>query len=148
MKRTKTILMSGFVAGTLDAIAAILLFAKPVNLHNASRIFRYIASGLFGKPAYTTGFLYPFAGLVLHYLIATIWAAIYILLLFRSFKSGSLPAKIFLFASLIWVIMNGFVIPIAGLTAHYDGWAIMRSWSVLLVCVSLPTCLIAEKRVK
>jgi hypothetical protein len=33
MKRTKTILMAGFVAGTLDALAAILLFARPVNLH-------------------------------------------------------------------------------------------------------------------
>jgi hypothetical protein len=148
MKRTKTILMAGFVAGTLDALAAILLFARPVNLHNSSRIFRYIASGLFGKPAYTTGPLYPLAGLILHYLIATILSAIYIFILFRSFKPGYLPAKIFLFASLIWVIMNGFVMPIAGLTAHYDGWAIMRSWSVLLVCVSLPVCLIAEKRVK
>jgi hypothetical protein len=148
MKRTKTILMAGFVAGTLDALAAILLFARPVNLHNASRIFRYIASGLLGKPAYNAGPLYPLAGLILHYLIATIWSAIYIFILFRSFKSGSLPAKVFLFASLIWVIMNGFVMPIAGLMAHPDGWSIMRSWSVLLVCVSLPVCLIAEKRVK
>jgi len=40
-----TILTSGAIAGTMDAEAAILLYAKPVNLHNISKIFRYIATG-------------------------------------------------------------------------------------------------------
>ena len=146
MSKAKSILISGVIAGTLDAIAAILLYARPVNLHNISKIFRYIASGLHGKPAYYTGAFYPFAGLVLHYLIATIWAAIYILILLRVFKPGSVWLKTFLFGSLIWVIMNGFVMPVAGLTAHYDGWAIMRSYAVILVCVALPIILITEKR--
>src|SRR5258708_337910 len=102
MFKFKTILISGLIAGTLDAAAAILLFAKPVNLHNTSRIFRYIASGLFGRQAYATGPFFPIAGLALHYLIATIWSALYILILFRVFKSGSVWAKTILLASLIW----------------------------------------------
>src|SRR5882672_8898010 len=106
MNKTKSILISCIIAGTLDAIAAILLYARPVNLHTISKIFRYIASGLFGKPAYYTGPLYPFAGLVLHYLIATIWAAIYILILSRTFKPGSVLVKTILLGSLIWIIMN------------------------------------------
>jgi hypothetical protein len=146
MKKSMTILTSGAIAGTMDAEAAILLYAKPVNLHNISKIFRYIASGLIGKPAYYAGPFYPFAGLVLHYLIATIWSAIYILLFFRMFKPGSVWAKTIFLASLVWIIMNGFIIPIAGLTARYDGWAIIRSFAVLLVCVGLPICLISEKR--
>lgn len=145
MNKTKSILISGAIAGTLDAIAAVLLYAKPVNLHNISKIFRYIARGLFGKPAYYTGPFYPIAGLVLHYLIATIWAATYILILLRVFKPGSVWLKTFLLGSLIWVIMNGFVMPVAGLTARYDGWAIMRSYAVILVCVGLPICLIGER---
>jgi hypothetical protein len=45
MNKTKTIFISGLIAGTLDAVAAIFLFAKPPNLHNISRVFRFIASG-------------------------------------------------------------------------------------------------------
>jgi hypothetical protein len=148
MNKTRTIFISGIISGTLDALAAILLFTKPPNLHNISRIFRYIASGLLGKTAYITGFLYPFAGLVLHYLIATIWSAIYILILLRVFKPGSVWAKSILLASLVWIGMNGFIMPLSGLTAHYDGWSIMRSFTVILLCVGLPVSLIAEKRLK
>jgi hypothetical protein len=146
MKRTKTVFISGLTAGTLDAVAAVLLYAKPVNLHNSSRIFRYIASGLFGKVAYETGPLFPITGLILHYMIATLWSFIYLFILYHVFKSGAIWVKIILFASLIWVIMNGFVVPLSGLTSRPDGWAIMRSFTVILICVSLPICLITEKR--
>jgi hypothetical protein len=146
MNKTRTILIAGMIAGTLDAIAAILLYAKPIDLHSISRIFRYIASGLFGKQAYLTGPLYPFAGLILHYLIATVWSAVYFLVLFRVFKSGSVWAKTILFACLVWIIMNGFVMPVSGLTARYDGWAIMRSFTVILLCVALPVSFLVEKQ--
>jgi hypothetical protein len=146
MKGTKTIFISGLTAGTLDAVAAVLLYVKPVNLHNSSRIFRYIASGLFGKAAYETGPLFPITGLILHYMIATLWSFIYLFILHHVFKFGAIWVKIILFASLIWVIMNGFVVPLSGLTSRPDGWAIMRSFTVILICVSLPICLITEKR--
>ena len=146
MNKTKTILMAAIIAGTLDAIAAILLYAKPPNLHNISRIFRYIASGLVGKQAYLTGPFYPIAGLILHYLIALVWSAVYVYVLFRVFKPGSVLVKMILFACLIWVIMNGFILPLSGLVSRYDGWAVMRSFTVLLLCVSLPVSLLVEKR--
>lgn len=79
MSKTKTIFIAGLVAGTLDAVAAILLFAHPVTLHNISNIFRYIASGLIGQGAFANGLVYPFLGLFLHFLIATIWSAVYLL---------------------------------------------------------------------
>jgi hypothetical protein len=149
MKITKSIIVSGIVAGILDATAAMLLFAKPVNLHNISRIFRFIARGLFGEAANTTGALYPALGLVLHFVISIAWAAIYFYIFFKSFKQGFILVKIILFAALIWIGMNGFVIPLSGLGAiKSDGWAIMRSFAILLICVSLPICLIAEKKVK
>jgi hypothetical protein len=147
LNKLKTVLISGFTAGCLDAIAAIILFAHPANVHNIAGVFRYIASGLFGHAAYSSGFIFPLFGLILHFLIAIIWSAVYLGLLFRVFKSGSLWAKIILLASLIWIIMNGFVLPLCGLNSvHYDGWSVMQSFLVLLICVSLPVCLITEKR--
>src|SRR6202035_2069740 len=100
--KTKTIFISSLIAGTLDAVAAILLFAKPPNLHNISMVFRFIASGLLGNTAYSSGIIYPLAGILLHYLIAVIWSASYLFVLYRVFKSGSVWAKTILFASLIW----------------------------------------------
>ncbi len=147
MSKTKTIFIAGLVAGTLDAVAAILLFAHPVTLHNISNIFRYIASGLIGQGAFANGLVYPFLGLFLHFLIATIWSAVYLLFLYRLFKPGSVLAKTILLAALIWIIMNGFVMPLSGLgAARSSGWAIMRSFGVLVICVGLPITLIVEKR--
>ena len=51
----KKILYAGILAGVLDMIAAIILYAKPVNLHNISTIFRYISRGLFGTASEETG---------------------------------------------------------------------------------------------
>lgn len=147
MKIIKTLFFSGFIAGTLDAIAAIILFAHPASLHIISGVFRYIASGLFGKTAYTSGFIFPLSGLMLHYLIAITWSAVYLLIFYRVFRTGYVWAKSIFLASLIWIIMNGFVMPICGLNSvQYDGWSVMRSFLVLLLCVSLPICLITEKR--
>ena len=146
MKYIKTIFLCGLIAGALDGTAAILFYAKPVNLHNISLIFRYIASGFFGKTAYETGPFYPFMGLVLHFGIATIWSAIYIFFFFRVFKPGGVWAKAILLAALVWICMNGLVMPLAGFTAKYTGWAILRSYGILLFCVGLPVSLIVEKR--
>jgi hypothetical protein len=147
MKKSKTIILSGLIAGSLDAIAAIILFAHPVSIHNAGKIFRFIASGLFGRVTYSTGIMYPVIGLFLHYLIATIWSAVYFLIIYQLFKPGSVLAKSIIFASLIWIVMNGFVVPLSTIgSIQTNGWSILKSFLVLVVCVSLPITLITEKR--
>jgi hypothetical protein len=147
MKKSKTIILSGLIAGSLDAIAAILLFAHPVSLHNASKIFRFIASGLLGRVTYSSGFAYPFIGLFLHFLFAMIWSAIYFLIIYPLFKPGSILAKTCILASFIWIVMNGFVVPLSAIgSIQTNGWSIMKSFLVLVVCVALPITLITEKR--
>lgn len=144
MTNKRKIILGGLIAGTLDGVAAILTFSNPINLHNASRVFRYIAASLFGSQAINGGLVFPFIGLAIHFLIATIWTALYILVVHKTFKSGFIWAKIIGYAATIWVIMNGFVITLAGLKAQYTGWSIMRSFGVILFCVSIPICVIGE----
>ncbi|HSZ32346.1 MAG TPA: hypothetical protein VK772_03500 [Puia sp.] len=147
MKKLKTIAIAGFISGLLDATAAILFYTKPHNLHNISMLFRSIAKGLLGKAAFSPGIIYPVIGLILHFLISNIWAAFYLAILSSAFKSGFLLAKIVLFAAIIWITMNGFVMPVFGYSgAHYDGWSIMRSFLILVFCVSVPIIVITEKR--
>jgi hypothetical protein len=147
MKNIKTVLISGAIAGTLDATAAILFYAKQYTIHSIAGIFRFIARGIFGSAVQATGAIYPFIGLFLHFLIATIWSAVYLLILNRVFKPGFLLIKVILFGCLVWTTMNGFIMPVAGLTmVTYSGWSIMKSFTIILFCVSLPICLIAERK--
>jgi hypothetical protein len=144
MDLKRKIILGALIAGTSDAVAAVLLYSNPVNLHNASRIFRYIASSVFGAQAGQGSRVFPFIGLAIHFLIAAVWTALYVLWVMRAFKPGSLCLKIILYACAIWVIMNGWVMPLAGMKAQNPGWSIMRSFTVILFCVSLPICLIGE----
>jgi hypothetical protein len=116
-------------------------------MHNIGGIFRFIASGLFGRPAYSDGLFYPIAGLAVHFLIAIFWSSVYLLILFRSFKPGFVWVKTILFSGLVWLVMNGLVLPFLGLTsAHHSNWTILKSLSPILLCVGLPICLIVERR--
>jgi hypothetical protein len=144
----KKILFAGFIAGTLDALAAVILFSKHYTLHSMAGVFRFISRGVFGKTVAPYGAFYPIAGLILHFLIATIWSALYILVFYKIFKTGSVWAKTILFGSLVWVGMNCFVLPLVGLSLQYDGWSMMESVSIILICVALPICIIGEKRFK
>ncbi len=63
------ILLTGFIAGTLDATAAILQFYIKTG-KSPVIIFIYIASAVFGKDAFSMSQFIAFAGLLFHYLIA------------------------------------------------------------------------------
>ena len=58
MSKTKslftTILNTGLLVGTFDAIAAVIQYIIP-TIRNPVRIFEYIASGVFGMDAFSGG---------------------------------------------------------------------------------------------
>src|SRR6201996_9341954 len=71
-----TILLTCLLTGTLDAIAAIIISSKiPPAI-----IFKFIASGWFGKQAMSGGVGMVIGGLLFHYLIATIFSVIFFLI--------------------------------------------------------------------
>lgn len=147
MQRIKTILPVALIAGTLDAAAAIALYAKPVSLHTVAGIFKYIASALFGRKAFSGEPVYLITGLTMHYLIAICWTSVYLLFLFRIFKPGFVVAKTILFSCTVWIVMNGIVLPLCGLTsAHQDAWTIFKSYAPILLCIAFPICFIFEKK--
>ena len=65
----RTILATGLLAGTLDAIAAIIIHT--INGGKLpSRIFQYIAGGAVGTQAFTGSTGMVILGIILHYTIA------------------------------------------------------------------------------
>ena len=65
----KIILLTGFIAGTLDGTAATIQFLIKGG-KDPGRIFKYISSAVFGPDAYNGGFPMILSGVVFHYIIA------------------------------------------------------------------------------
>lgn len=66
---TRTILLAGFVAGTLDILAAFTQYYINTG-KNPLVILKYIASAAIGKKAYAGGTEILLLGLLFHYIIA------------------------------------------------------------------------------
>ena len=77
-KPAKVIFWGGLIAGTLDITGACVVswFRAGVT---PERVFQSVASGLLGAASYEGGAKTAALGLVLHYLIATIWTVVFYL---------------------------------------------------------------------
>ncbi len=152
----KAVLITGLIAGTLDAAAASIQYY--INREdNPAKVFRVIAGALFKKTA-TTGELYSWAavGLFLHYLIATIWSLIFFVLFHpvRSVLKDKWVAGI-VYALFVWCIMNFLVVPLAFnqdlgehakalfTPARLKGTCIGAG--ILIIAIGLPISLLADR---
>lgn len=147
--KTKTlirILWIGLLTGTLDGLAALILNYKI----SAATIFKFIASGMFGKAAFKGGAEMVVAGVVFHYLIALLFTGAFYLL-YPFFKRGLRNAYLIaaLYGFTAWLVMNRVVIPIS-----QKAFPVMKlqvvftGIAVLIVCLGLPIALIADRHYK
>jgi hypothetical protein len=104
----KPILVGGFIAGTLDLIAAFLLFGRRMPLG--------IAAGLLGRSAFQGGAGTWILGVFLHYFIAYAAAAIYCLASLRLdfLKRHFLVCGMF-YGIAVFLVMNLVILPMSGL---------------------------------
>jgi hypothetical protein len=143
----KAIALSCLIAGTLDISDALIFY----GLRGVSpiRLLQNIASGLLGRIAFTQGWLSAIFGLLLHYLIATTVATIYI------FASRRLPLSRhpFFFGTLygiaVYVVMNYVVLPLSKIGPHPLPQLIplVNGVAALIFCIGIPIALIARRYV-
>ncbi len=116
----KTILLAGFIAGTIDAIFAIL--ATLIFGHtNPIKVFWFIASGVFGKASTanvlltadaSTQAMYAIAGLLLHYFIAYCFIVFFFLIYPKiSFLQKNKIVTAVVYGIFAWLVMNYIVLP-------------------------------------
>jgi hypothetical protein len=139
-----TILITCLLTGTLDAIAALLISYKipPVI------IFKFIASGWFGKQAMSGGIGMVLWGLIFHYLIAAIFSVV----LFQLYSAviKILRDKYFtgiVYGLLIWVVMNYVVLPFTNIPhghGHIQAIGLIKGIAALIICVGIPIALMAD----
>lgn len=113
-KAVTALLKIGLIAGTLDISDALIwnLFHGIMPV----RVFQHIASGLLGAHAFGLGARAVALGIVLHYLIALIWTAVFYVL---SRKLSVLHRRPLisglLYGVLVYVVMNFVVLPLSAL---------------------------------
>lgn len=141
--KTKTIVLAGFIAGTLDILCAIFILAGG----NAEMVLRFIAQGAFGPAAYEGGPEMILWGLLFHYFIAYAFTLTYFLLsvhvaiiIKRPFVSG------LLYGIVIWLFMNYIVLPLSqnppGAFSFENAY---KNILILMFAVGLPIALLARK---
>lgn len=141
----KVTLWAGLLVGTLDIADALLFYG--LRGVPAARILQGIAFGLIGPSSFTLGTLSVILGLLLHYVIATTVAAIYML------ASLSLPLwrQPWLFGTLygiaVYTVMNYMVLPLShvGLRPIPAWIPLLNGIGAIIFLVGIPLALIGRR---
>jgi len=146
--KSGAIFLSGLIAGTLDILAAIIIYSVILEKTTAIKILQSIASGVFKKEAYSGDPKMAWYGLGLHYIIAMLFALFYFLIYpyIPFFKKSPLISGI-LYGIFVWIIMNLIVLPIVFpiLPAKTLDFPLILSILILIFCIGLPISFIAKK---
>ena len=134
-----TVLCCGLTAGTLDGLAAIVVYGPVFGRASVSQIFRGIASALFGRAVFLVGSHYTFYGIFLHYMIALLFSAAYGI----AYQRFSLLQKNWLrngvlYGVMVWIIMNKLVLPLAGMPGPSKASGVAMGMMILILCVGIP----------
>jgi hypothetical protein len=143
-----SIFQAGLIAGTLDAIAAINNYIINTNGGNPLKVFRFIASGIFGKEATEKDMVaMAFLGLQLHFLIAISFATFFFLIYPRiKILAKNIIISGVLFGIFVWLVMNKIVVPLSNTPKlPFDITQMFVGIAILVLAVGLPIALLAKK---
>lgn len=144
---SRAILYATLVVGVLDAADGVVF----LGLHgvNPIQVLQYIASSLLGARSFSGGLATAGLGVVVHFAIALVVAAIYILASRRVAVLRTQWALLgLLYGAAVWAVMNLFVLPLTAVAASPITTAALVNGVVgHALFVGLPSAFFA-KRVK
>lgn len=143
----KPALLTGLLAGSLDAIAASIQYNIKTG-GNPAKVFRYIASAVFGKEALTKD-LYGMAawGLLFHLLIALSFT-FFFFMFYRHIKKlvNNKYLSGIIYAICVWAVMNLLVVPLAfGKDISVKFPDALIAAGLLIIATGLPISLMADR---
>jgi hypothetical protein len=142
----KVILLTGFIAGSLDLTGAIIS-STIMNQKFPSKIFHYIASGIFGKEAFSGGNIMILWGLLFHYIIAYTFTFFYFWIYPKiGFLAINRVASGLLYGAFVWVIMNRVIVPLSNVPqGPFNLTGAIVGMVVLMLAIGLPIAFNAQK---
>ena len=141
------ILVSGLIIGAMDGIAAI---AHAYGLRGTlpSTVFRYVASAVFGRDAFTGGSTMVVWGVVFHMTVATGWTALYFLVAPQlKFAASNKVLAGMAYGLFVWVMMNFVVVPMTRVTVGVIRPSVPTALMILihLFVIGVPISLLAQR---
>jgi len=141
------ILLGGFIAGTFDITYA-CIFSYVRRGTRPAVILQSVASGVFGQSAFTGGLKMAAMGLLFHFLIATIAAAVYYLAS-RKLRFLITQAVVcgILFGICVYLFMNWVVLPLSNISFKmaYPWPALIGGLLIHMFGIGLPIALVVRK---
>lgn len=138
------ILTAGLAAGVLDIVAAFV--SSAARGVGPARVLKYVASGVLGAAAFRGGAATAGLGLLLHFVIATGWAAFYwaasrriALLRTRPVISGMA------YGVVVYFLMSRVVVPLSAVPPR-PAVVSPEMIAIHMICVGLPIALVLSRR--
>ena len=144
------IIKTGIIVGTLDILAAFTYFSIKTGQKSPVNLLRFVASGFFGKDAFTGGNSMVEAGLLFHYFIATAFTAFFFLLFpkIRFFANNKILTGILL-GIFVFALMNFIVVPLSSIPPRpLNLINSLINALILICCIGLPLSFIASSYYK
>jgi len=126
MKKSVAIILGGVTAGALDILGAFASYTSQGA--TVDGILKYIASGLIGPTAMQGGIAIASLGLLIHFAITTVMAAMFMAVATKM----NLPIKHPWWSSVIygvitWIVMVYIAVPLSGA----PGWKLPTGWNIV-----------------
>ena len=142
----RVIFWAGLIAGILDLTGACVVSRLRAGV-TPVRVFQSVASGLYGAGAFTGGAKIALLGVVLHFIIATTWAAIYYFASrrIRFLVQQPVIAGVF-YGVIVYLFMNFVVIPLSAVPRRQvplSGRII--GMLIIIFCIGLPIAIIVRR---
>lgn len=146
-KPAKVIFWGGLIAGTLDITGACVVswFRAGVT---PERVLQSVASGLLGAASYEGGAKTAALGLVLHYLIATIWTVVFYLASRKlSFLIDRPVTWGLVYGVIVYAFMNFVVLPLSKFPQRTPPRLSGRIIGLVIImfCIGLPIAAIVRR---
>jgi len=109
----RSIGIAGLVIGTVGGFDYVTFFALTQHF-TPEGMFQYIASGLLGSAAFTGGFATALLGLLIHFVISFVVAAVFILAASQiAFLRRTVFASAMVFGAAVNMFMSALVLPLS-----------------------------------
>jgi len=146
----KTILLTGFIAGTLDMLGAIIVYCIIMKVVTPVQLLNGIASGVFGKTVIGSTTVTALIGLLFHYFIAFSFTTGYFLVYPHvKLLHGNAIITGLLYGVFVWIVMNLIVLPLSNAHHATFSWIpAIRGCLILMFCIGLPIAVLTAKYYK
>ncbi len=139
------VIKAGLIVGTLDILAAFIHYLIKTG-QNPVVILKFIASGVFGKEAFTAGNIMFFWGLIFHFVIAFSFT-LFFFWIFPKIPALSKNRILtgIIYGIFIWVVMQLLVVPLSRTPKQpFNFTNAVINVIILIVCIGIPLSFMAN----